>query len=74
MLCDVFGVGGAERYLAGSIAIAWDAQVPGIAQVRAEPDVVIAHNLRPVIHHLILVFRLEQMAVACIYLQTGTEA
>ena len=69
----ILGVGGAERHFTRSIAIAWNAEISRVAQIRAESDGVIAHDFGPVIHHLILVLGLQQMAVARVYLQTRTE-
>jgi hypothetical protein len=73
-LSCILGVGGAERQFAGPIAVAWDAQIPRIAQIRAKPEGVIANDLGPVIHYLVLVLRLQQMAVACVYVQARSEA
>ena len=67
--CRILSVGGVERHFASTIAIAWNAKVSRVAQIRAEPDAVIANDFGPVIDYLILVLGLQQMAVARVHLR-----
>src|SRR6266550_1320371 len=52
------------------MVIAGYAQVAGIADVSAKLDLMVAHDLRPVVNKLELVFLLDKRAVAAIDAQT----
>ena len=58
---------------AGPIAVAGYAQVPCVTHVYAKLQAVRPHDFRPIVHDLILVFSLEQWAVARIHAQPGAE-
>ncbi len=53
-----------EVHLAGAVGVGWNAQVGGVPQVRAELELVIAQNLRPVVNELLALFLLDQGAIA----------
>src|SRR5262245_33903630 len=62
-----------EVQFARAIRIARHAKVLGIADIRAEFDLVIALNARPVVHDLELIFLFGERAVATAHVQTVTE-
>ena len=69
----VFGVSSAEMQFAGPIAVAGYAQVPCVTHIYAKLQAVRPHDFRPIVHDLILVFSLEQWAVARVHAQRGAE-
>ena len=49
--------------------IAGHAQVVGVADVRTEFNTVLAADVRPIVHELILMFLLDEGAVALVHVQ-----
>ena len=65
---------GVEIQFARTVAVARDAQVVCAADVGTKLEGVVALNLGPVVHELILVFILDQRAIAAIDAQRVPEA
>src|SRR5579859_2593440 len=62
-----------EGQLAGAVGVAGYTQIPGVSQIDAELDAVIANDLGPVVGDLVLILGLDQGAIASVYAQAGTE-